>query len=72
MDYFSSYLTAVEGFTRRELTRESDSLKAFIGMIEKFRDNHEAPIYQIWGIPFPGSLRISSTDCIRFFAMGLS
>jgi hypothetical protein len=71
MEHFSSYLSAVTGFTQRTLTRPVDSLHAFIGMMEKFQDHQTVPIYHVWGVPFPAGSEVSSTDCTRFFATGL-
>jgi hypothetical protein len=51
-DAFLLYVAAIEQYSSRQLTYESDSLNAFRGVMRRF-SKQTIPIRQLWGVPFP-------------------
>lgn len=50
-DNLSIFMRLVEQYTARDLTYDTDSLKAFTGLIRRFETSKTA-VNQIWGVPF--------------------
>ncbi|CVL11961.1 hypothetical protein FPRO06_07817 [Fusarium proliferatum] len=65
-------LQAVVEYSKRTLTDPSDSLHAFVGMLEHFQDAIATPLCHIWGVPLPAILDARHTDLVRFLAVGLA
>lgn len=50
-EVFNQYASAIQDYSSRELTYDSDSLNAFRGIIERY-SKHRHHIYAIWGLPY--------------------
>ncbi|KLP08550.1 hypothetical protein CEK27_009348 [Fusarium fujikuroi] len=66
------YLQAVRAYSKRTLTDPSDSLHAFVGMLEHFQHAIATPLCHTWGVPVPATLAVRHADAVRFFTTGLA
>jgi hypothetical protein len=63
------YLSAIEDYSARELSYDTDSFNAFIGIARKFESVRNR-ILEVWGVPYPPSLR--TDEVCSYFAVGLA